>query len=404
MSPALSPSERRGLTWRLALATVLGAGVYGGLWAFRLSFGAQVVPTWLLWVDPVLGVIAVTALVWRRRHPLAVSLFTLVLTAVSGSAIPAALVALTSLATRRRWRELALDYAVALAAGMASEYIVTLGDPPSLLTAVVLQTSAFAAFAGVGVAIGAQRETVVSLREQVAVAQRERASRVAEVQATERARIAREMHDVLAHRISLIAVHAGALSYRTDLAPEQVRSTAELVRDNADRAVAELREVLGVLRTEADTESRRPQPTLAALPELLAEVRAAGTRVEVETVLDPASRIAAPLTGLAAWQELPERLSRHTYRVVQEGLTNARKHAPGMPVTVQLRGTPGLSVEFTVRNPAAPYGPPSVTAAASGMGLVGLTERVTRAGGRISSGYDQDGCFVLHGSLPWEQP
>lgn len=399
MSTSPPPTGRWGLTWRLTVAVVLGAALYGAIWYSRVTFGPGAVPTWLLWVDPVLGVVAVTALLWRRRFPLAVSMLTLGLTAMSSSAFPAALIALVSLATRRRWRELAVYYPVSLAVGVASEFIYLLGEPPSLLTAAVTQTSSFAACAGIGVAIGAQRQTVVTLREQVAAGEREQASRVARAQSAERARIAREMHDTLAHRISLIAVHAGALAYRTDLSREQVHSTAELVRDNADRAVVELREVLGVLRAESELEPTGPQPTLADLPDLLAEARATG-EVELEAVIDGQDD---PTTaGAGDWTVVPERLSRHTYRAVQEGLTNARKHAPGMPVHIRLRVDPGQDVEFAVRNPAAPYGSAPTTGESSGLGIAGLTERITLAGGRLSAGYARDGSYVLQGSLPWE--
>ena len=99
-----------------------------------------------------------------------------------------------------------------------------------------------------GMYIGARRELVASLHDRAERAEREQALRVEQAQANERARIAREMHDVLAHRMSLVAMHAGALAYRTDLSPEQTRHAAEVIQANAHRALADLREVLGLLR------------------------------------------------------------------------------------------------------------------------------------------------------------
>lgn len=217
-------------------------------------------------------------------------------------------------------------------------------------------------------------------------AESEQSARVAQAQTAERARIAREMHDVLAHRISLITMHSGLLTYREDLPEAQRREAVTAIDTNARAALTDLREVLGVLRDEETGGSLRPQHTLLDLPELLDDARSAGARV----VLDDGG------LDLAA---VPETLGRTVYRVVQEGLTNARKHAPGAAVTVTLSGRPGEQLAVTVDNPRA-VGHRS-SAPTSGLGLLGLTERVELAGGRLTHGWQGDGTHHLAVSLPW---
>jgi signal transduction histidine kinase len=251
----------------------------------------------------------------------------------------------------------------------------------------------------VGAYIGLRRDHVRSLQERVETAEREQASRAAQARANERARIAREMHDVLAHRMSLVAMHAGALAYRTDLPPEKVAETAAVVQAGAHAALQDLRDVLGVLRSADGAHAgaadggdhprpERPQPTLADLDELVAEARAGGGEVRVERRAD----------GLG---ELPEAVSRNAYRIVQEALTNARKHAPWAPVTVGVAGAPGEGLALTVRNPLRTVGPaPQEAPPSSGLGLVGLTERAELSGGRLAYGA-QGGQFVVSAWLPW---
>ena len=250
-----------------------------------------------------------------------------------------------------------------------------------MFTAVLLAT---------GMYIGARRELMASLHDRAERAEREQALRVAQARANERARIAREMHDVLAHRMSLVAMHAGALAYRTDLSPEQTRDAAGVIQHGANRALADLREVLGLLRDSdltADGEPpERPQPTLCDVPGLVEEARAAGTRVTLsDDVREP--------------QRAPETAGRNAYRMIQEGLTNARKHAPHTPVAVRLSGAPGEELRVEVRNPLPlQHWPP--TPRGGGLGLVGLAERAALSGGRFEHGPTADE-FVLRAWLPW---
>ncbi|MFD8556770.1 sensor histidine kinase [Streptosporangium canum] len=137
------------------------------------------------------------------------------------------------------------------------------------------------------------------------------------------------MHDVLAHRISLLSMLAGGPAYRTDLTAEETREVALAIQQNAHQSLNELRTVLGTLRRDGDMEA--PQPNPANLDALFDEVRGAGQQVEVDDSVDNRELLPTP-TG------------RHAYRIVQEALTSARKHAPGGQVTARLGGQPGSRV------------------------------------------------------------
>ena len=209
----------------------------------------------------------------------------------------------------------------------------------------------------------------------------------AQAQRLAREAIAREMHDVLAHRLTLLSVHAGALEFRPDAPPAQVARAAGVIRDSAHEALQDLREIIGVLRAPGDeTGGERPQPTLATLDALVAESREAGMKVVLDTTLDDPVGV-------------PAATGRTVYRIAQEGLTNARKHAPGTEVTLTVRGRPGDGLTVEVRNPAPTGAVPHVPG--SGQGLIGLTERATLAGGRMHHGPTPDGGFALHAWLPW---
>jgi len=252
---------------------------------------------------------------------------------------------------------------------------------------------AYAGLVGWGTVVRAHQALIFSLRDRAERAEADQARRVSEARAAERARIAREMHDVLAHRLSLLATYAGALAYRPDAPPDQVSRAAEVVRSGVHQALDELREVIGVLRDDSLpdlTAASRPLPGLPDLPELIGESRAAGMRIEM---------------GGAAWSAagLPDVAGRTAYRVVQEGLTNARKHAPGEPVTVTLGGGPGAGLDVSVVNQAGPAtAGPAFPVPGSGTGLIGLTERLELAGGKLEW-RNSDGEFRLSAWLPWPE-
>jgi signal transduction histidine kinase len=344
--------------------------------------------TGLLILDVAVALVSCALLPVVLRWPVAGALVLAVLAAVSPAATPPATFGTLYVAQRR-----AFPVAAAVgAAGVVTHLIRGLWRPiPSLPFGwyAVLVIAAEAALVGWGQLTRARQALLASLRERASRAEAEQASRVAEARAAERARIAREMHDVLAHRLSLLATYAGALEYRPDAPAEQLARAAGVVRAGVHQALDELREVITVLRDDDLANGTHPQPTdLADLAALVAETRDAGTDVDlVQRICQPAG--------------LPGGLGRTAYRVVQEGLTNARKHAPGRPVRVLLDGRPGGQLLIELSNPvgpAVPAGPPPV---GSGTGLIGLTERVRLNGGELDHAVGADGEFRLRARLPW---
>ena len=338
----------------------------------------------LLILDIAVGVVACALVPVMLRWPVPGALALAVLAALSPAATPAATLGTLYVAQRR-------PLAIAVAAGgadVAAHLIRGLWRPNGSLPYAwwaVLVIAAGAALVGWGQGDRARQALLASLRERARRAEAEQASRVAEARVAERARIAREMHDVLAHRLSLLATYAGALEYRPDAPPEQLARAAGVVRVGAHQALDELREVITVLRDDDDFDGKHPLPGLADLDGLIAETRDAGTAVDVTR-------------RVTQQEDLPGGLGRTAYRVVQEGLTNARKHAPGRPVRVLLAGKPGGRLVVEIANPVGPADP---VINGSGTGLIGLTERVRLAGGEIDHTISADGEFVLRAWLPW---
>ena len=328
-------------------------------------------------MDQVAGALACTAVWLRRRWPVPLAVATALLGAVLALVGGAAAVALFTVAVHRPFRVSGPVLALHLAAAVPNALLYPdpgLSAPAAIGFAALLSLMIFAW----GMAVRARRRLVLSLRAQAEAAARE-------ARRLERERIAREMHDVLAHRLSLLSVYAGALEFRPDAAPEDIAKAAGAIRGSAHQALQDLREVIGVLRDPAEEgPPGRPQPVLADLPALIEESRAAGMEVAF---------------ALRAG-EVPETLGRNVYRIVQEALTNARKHAPGAPVDVTVTGAPGDGLTVEVRNPvprrAGDAAPPG-----SGTGLIGLAERAALAGGRLEHRRDRDGRFLLRAWLPW---
>jgi signal transduction histidine kinase len=328
-------------------------------------------------LDVMLGSIACLALWFRRERPLQVALVAVTLSSVSALAGMATLPAVFNAAIRLPLGRLAGVTALA-AAGTA---ILPLLYPEVdghgygwqlsvglLLTAVAL---------GWGLFVRAQRELLRGMRVRAEDEARE----------AERRRIAREMHDVLAHRLSLLSVHAGALENAGSRLPPEYVETAGVIRSSARLALEELRAVIGLLRAEAPgAPPEPPQPTLEQIPALVEESRSAGMAIDYREDI----RTAVPLA-----------VGRTAYRAVQEGLTNARKHAGGEPVELTLGAGDGppLVVELVTRGSARLDGAAALPG--SGTGLIGLAERVELAGGEVSYGPDAEGNFVLRATVPW---
>lgn len=327
------------------------------------------------------GALAILALRWRGSHPWGVTLATGWVLALTPSALGAALVAQENLARRHPSRGVVVLTGVLLC---LAKLVDLFGVEPSRSA---WQVELILAAGGVLVAtlVGLLRRSRAEAAESARAAEAARAdavaARVNEARLAERERIAREMHDVVAHRISLVAMHAGALAYRTNLDPDEARATARLIQGNAQASLEELRAMLTTLR-HADAPPEPPQPTLAELPVLLADAEDAGQRITLTTSGEVAT--------------VPVRVSRQALRIVQESLTNARKHAPGTPVTLAVTVGEG-AVLLQCANPL-----PQAVARdrqGAGLGLVGVSERVAAVGGTVTYGV-HGGEYVVAATLP----
>jgi signal transduction histidine kinase len=361
-----------------AFAAGFGGITFGYLWHTHGEV--------LDWVDLAAGVIACLALWWRRARPTTVFIMAFSAGAFSPLALGAAIVAVCTAATRVRGRVLIPVVLLATAASIvwpvvspAAGEIVNVGFPGCLVTIIAF---------GWGIYLRTRRELVASLHERAERLEADQRHSAERAREAERRRIAREMHDVLAHRLSLLSVHAGALEFRPDAPATEIAQAAAVIRTSAAAALAELRQVITVLREDGGPVAGPPQPGLDQLPDLLEESRSAGMALTARIDLPGARR-------------LPEAVGRTVYRAVQEGLTNARKHAPGAPVTVTLT-TVGQAVtaEIVSRRAAAITGPRRPAPPGAGAGLIGLTERIELAGGTVEHGLNAMGDFVLRATIP----
>lgn len=199
----------------------------------------------------------------------------------------------------------------------------------------------------------------------------------------ERERIAREVHDVLGHRLSLLSLHASGLELAAD--DPNLAKSAALVREGAQESMADLRSLLAVLRQPGDPDISQARPTLVDLPQLIDESLAAGSPVTATVFLDRGA-------------ELHDQVGRSAYRITQELLTNARKHAPGAPVRLQIEGGPDRGLQIGTANRAPD---PADHTIRPGNGLTGMHERVQQGGGESWVWVDDDGAFRTLVRLPW---
>ncbi|MGW5360348.1 histidine kinase [Actinopolymorpha pittospori] len=403
--PADRPSRRSRRDWFVDTLVFLLAVVFG-VWMAEARIGDQTVPPWLLTLDQIAGALGCAALWWRRRWPVGLALALVPLSTFSELVGAAQLVSLFTVAVHRPPRITALVSVLGLLALPIYMWLRPEPDMPVpflFLLSVVLTLGVI----GWGLFVRHRRQLVASRRERAIRAEVEAQLRIEQARHLAREEIAREMHDVLGHRLSLLSVHAGALEYRPDAPPEEIARAAGVIRESAHQALQDLREVIGVLRAPV---GELPQPTLAEVPALVADSVRAGMRV------DSRVEVEGPV---------PASVGRTAYRIVQEGLTNAHKHAPGAEVGVLVCGAPGQGVTVEVRN-AAPVAVDAgvrsggrstssraLASAAStlasfvaevpgaGQGLIGLAERASQAGGRLAHGPTAAGGFLLSAWLPW---
>lgn len=374
--------------WRYLLALALGFFVWVPVMEPQLDERPG-----LFVLDLVLGVVAFVLVGWRRRWPLQIAVVTLLLAPFSSLSQGASTLAVVSLATRRRWWQVLVVAALNLFVSWAYYQVQPVHDDEPWWLLATVTAAAVAATMAWGMYIGSRRELLWTLRQRAENAEAERDLRASQARSTERARIAREMHDVLAHRISQISMHAGALTFRDDLSADEMRTSLAVIQDKAHEALTDLREVLGVLRDDdAEAPLTGPQPTYDDLATLLADARAAGAVIEYDD-------------RLAGDEPPPAAVGRTIYRIVQEGVTNATKHAPAATLRVRVAGNPTEGIDVVLRN-ALGFGPTRTPGA--GLGLVGLAERAELRGGWLAHGVEEPSAdatappsFVLHAWLPW---
>jgi signal transduction histidine kinase len=341
---------------------------------------------WLVVADVVLGAASFVLVWFRRRYPMTVATLITVAGVVSSTASGPGVLAAVSLATRRVWWQLAAIGLLNLVAGFTYDELVPTSDSGPWWVNLVVIAALTVAVLGWGAYMGSRRELIWTFKNRAERAEAEQELRASQARANERARIAREMHDVLAHRISQVSMRAGAMAFRTDLDAEQMRASATIIQETAHEALADLRSVLGVLRDpETGKPLEPPQPTYADLAGLVDGVRAAGLQVTYDDRLAPRAR------------ELPDVIGRTVYRIVQEGMTNAAKHAPGCNLRIEVHGSPEEGVTVELRNP---LGVRTGSTPGAGLGLVGLTERTELRGGHLE-GRREEGSWVLRGWIPW---
>ncbi|MDT0406441.1 sensor histidine kinase [Streptomyces edwardsiae] len=385
---AASPWPRKRIAGEVVLTLVL-SGIAGLLYTTETGAGAK---------GGALALAVAVLSLARRALPATVLMVSSALAGAVVGTFPLLIYASWSAGSRIRRPAHAL---AAYAAGLALYFAVTAADDElgmSLLVTAVLSGSPFLVLAvvpGLASRYRAQRHALLdALRRHNAQLVREQAMVAHQARLLERQRIAQDMHDSLGHQLALIAVHTGALEVDPDLGDRQ-REGVGILREASRSAMRELREAVGILRDgvaapvpgpEEDAEPSTAR-VAASVDKLVASSRAAGVTVELHR-----SGTERPLAPAA---------DHAVYRIVQEGLTNAHKHAPGAPITVALRYEPDSLVVEVANGPVpagAPAGPPAIS---GGQGLTGLQERARLVGGMVHTGPAPGGGFRLAGVLPY---
>ena len=358
-------------------------------------------------------------LIWRRSQPSAVLVVigfarvTYDLIGLGYAPLPLGpAIAFYTVMDRSRPRVRAAACVLTLLAIFTSQLAPGHNEPYDFVVAVLI----FAAAGMAGILSRTRRAYVGEVEARAALAESERDRESSQAAAGERARIARELHDVVAHHVSLMAVQAEAASSLLPGHPAEARRSVEIIGDTARQALTELRRLLGVLRSPTEELETEPSPTLGKLGAVLEKVRCAGLPVDFQVEGTPCPL--APGIDVTA------------YRIVQEALTNTMRHAPSARATVTLSYEPGYITVAITDSGAANGGPPGAGDAADtrdrpgngadtsdraggrdraagaawlgpgGFGLAGIAERVASCGGNLTTGPTQAGGFAVSARLP----
>ncbi|NUT29669.1 MAG: two-component sensor histidine kinase [Streptomyces sp.] len=390
---AASPWTRKRIVGEAALAVVLAglAGLLGGV----AVFGA--------WAGALALAVAVLSLA-RRSLPATVLIISSALAGGVAGTTPLLIYVSWSAGSRiaRPGRALA-----AYAAGFVLNVALTLRDAVdgkselSLLATTVLAAGAFVALAvvpGLASRYRAQRHALLdALRRHNAQLVREQTMVARQARLLERQRIAQDMHDSVGHQLALISVHAGALEVDPELGDRQ-REGVGILREASRAAMQELREAVGILRDDVGEPSgQRPDQTDGGPPTARAAAAVDGL---VEASLAAGAAVELHRSGTV--RPLAPAADHTAYRIAQEGLTNAHKHAPGAPITVALRYEPDSLVVEVANGPVPAGAAATAPAISGGQGLAGLRERARLVGGMVHTGATPDGGFRLAGVLPYD--
>jgi signal transduction histidine kinase len=326
------------------------------------------------------GLLAAALAGVRRRLPLgflAAAVLHGLTTGDASAALPFAAYAATRYgpAGRIRWTALGLAGVLSLQPWQFTAVNETVNN-------IVIALVALGLPAVLGLWVRARNELLAALRERAERAEQEQRTLAREAVLEERARITREMHDVVGHRVSLMVLQAGAVDMAAE-DPQRVRQLAGQLQDAGRRSLEELRQLIGLLTDNEEDAPLAPQPGLSDVDELVSDARRAG--LDVDLVRSGPPREVDPTVG------------RTAYRVVQEGLTNAGKHAPGGSVTVALEVRDG-ELAVTVTNRRATRPPTALPS--GGLGLIGLRERVRTVGGTLRAEPRLDGGFRVEAVMP----
>jgi signal transduction histidine kinase len=326
-------------------------------------------------------------LAWRRRFPVIVFGLIMVpaaaitaasIRALAPTAIAALLVALYTVAAHRPLRH-------ALAAAVVFEVwalptLIRWAPPGASLPAILLMTGTAAAAVMTGVNLQTRRAYLAALEEKAARLEKEQDQQAQLAVATERTRIAREVHDIVTHSLSVMVALADGAAAAAATAPDRVGEVMRQVAATGRQAIGEMRRLVGTLRLDEPGADRHPAPGIGDLDDLLTQIRAAG--LPARLVVDGQPRPLTPGAQLAV------------YRIVQESLTNVRKHAPAATaVTVRLRYCPG-GIEVDITDNGRPAGQPPVI----GHGITGMRERAAAYHGTVEAG-PAEGGWRVHARL-----
>jgi signal transduction histidine kinase len=379
--------------WALAkhrlFDTLILTAAVGGAVEMIVTRGVEDGPEGPLWVLIPSVLVVTLPLLARRRFPFGAPAFAMLGAAAlsfgEGRAIPYSFVTFLGIATISFLFAFLNERREALAGLLicyATAVVVIRNDPDGSVTddlvfAGILFTTTWIA----GYALNRRLAHARRAEERAAELEREREERARVAVAEERARIARELHDVVGHSVSVMTVQAGAVRRLLKPDQEREREALETVEETGRQALTEMRRMVGVLRRPEEAPARAPQPGLEHLDKLVAQVREAGLPVTLKVEGDPV--------------QLPPGVDLTAYRVVQEALTNALKHsnATGADVLVRYRGR---DVELVVMDD----GRGVASGDGGGHGLVGMRERVAVYGGDLVAGARAEGGYLLRARLP----